>query len=258
MKTVVLSDVHLQPTPEGMERAAPFRRFLDRIDPADTDRLVVLGDLFDFWFEYRHVIFSGYFPVLRQLADLRDAGVQLHLVCGNHDFWAGRFLREDLGMEVHQAPVILPFGTARVLLVHGDGINPADRGYRVYKRIARAPWVVWAFRQLHPDLAMGLARRVSHGSRRLFGAADPSTGPEVEPLRAFARQTLAEGTADVVMCGHSHHPMCEAMATPGGTGAYINTGDWLVHQSYVTWENARFSLLREQAGVTDVIATHEA
>jgi UDP-2,3-diacylglucosamine hydrolase len=257
VKTIVLSDVHLQATPEGMERALPFRRFLERIDPQHTNRLIVLGDLFDFWFEYRHVIFSGYFPILRQFADLCDNGVELHLVCGNHDFWAGRFLREDLGMHVHQAAVTLPFGGDRVLLVHGDGINPADKGYRIYKRIARTPGVLWAFRQLHPDLAMGLARAVSHGSRRFFGAKDASKGPEVAPLRAFAQETLRQGEADVVMCGHSHYPVCEEMSTGTGQGAYINTGDWLMHQSYVEWEDGVFRLLREQAGVADVIAAYE-
>ena len=240
MNAVVFSDVHLNVAEDGRERMAACARFLRSIDPAHTDRVIILGDLFDFWFEYRHVIFSGYFDVLRAFADLADAGVRFHFVCGNHDFWAGRFLRDHLGFSIHNERLLLDFGDRRVLFVHGDGINPSDVSYRIYKRIARFPLVVWLFRLLHPDWAMALAQGVSRGSRHLKRVDDPSQGPEVKPLQEFARGALERGEADVVMCGHSHYPVVEEHPAPGGMGLYINTGDWLVHQSYVEWDGTAF------------------
>ncbi len=233
MKTLVLSDVHLSPFPDGRDTMARFTAFLRWIDPAIVGRLVVLGDLFDFWFEYRHVAFSGYFPVLQALANLRDRGVELHFIRGNHDFWAGRFLREGLGFQVHDE-ALLSFGERRVLFVHGDGVNPKDWSYRLYKRIARARFVVAAFRLIHPDWAMAIARAVSHGSRS-FHAKDVSKGSEIAPLRLFAQRRLSEGRLDAVVCGHCHYPELTEFPPGEGEGLYINTGDWLYHQTFALW-----------------------
>ena len=249
MRTLVFSDVHLDVTERGRDRMARFVAFLRSIDPNAVNRVIVLGDLFDFWFEYRHVAFSGYFDVLRVFADLRDAGVELHFFCGNHDFWAGRFLREQLGFAVHTEPATLAFGTRRVLLCHGDGLNPRDADYRVYKRIARSALARWLFGKLHPDRAMGLALRVSRTSRRATEAPEPGGGPEVNALEAYARGVLASGGADVVMLGHSHHPVRKEYPAPGGTGLYVNTGDWIWHQSFVEWDGEDF-LLRELGAKT--------
>jgi len=242
MHTVIVSDAHLGVTNSAKAQQQAFIGFLKTIDPARTRRLIVLGDLFDFWFEYRHVIFSGYFEVLRAFANLRDAGVELHFVCGNHDFWAGRFLHEDLGFTIYPAPTIMNMDGKRVLLAHGDGINPSDVGYRVYKKIARAKPVVALFRVLHPDWAMRLAQFVSHSSRRMFAAEDPAKGSEVGPLRAYAKGVLERGEADVVVLGHSHYPTVEEMPAPNGAGLYVNTGDWMFHRSYATWQDGQFKL----------------
>lgn len=242
MKTLVFSDVHLSVSQDGRDRMNVFVSFLRQIDTSEVGRIVILGDLFDFWFEYRHVIFSGYFDVLCALAELRDGGVEFHFVCGNHDFWAGRFLEDRLDFTIHREPVLLELDGKRVLFAHGDGINPEDRGYRAYKRIARMPIVVRLFSMLHPDRAMWLAQRVSHGSRSMFRVSDLSQGPEVKPLQRFAKKALADGRAEVVMCGHSHYPVKEEFPTPNGPGLYLNTGDWVNHRSYVECENGEFTL----------------
>ena len=217
-------------------------RFLRGVSPDAFDRVICLGDLFDFWFEYRHVVFSGYFETLRAFKDLRDAGVELHLVCGNHDFWGGRFLRDDLGFHIHPDSVLLNLGGRRVHLVHGDGVCPDDKLYRVYKRIARNPLVVGAFRLIHPDWAMSIARAVSHGSRSRQQNFDPATGPQAVALRGHATHLLTEGVADVVLCGHAHAPTREEIETERGTGLYLNTGDWLEHRSHVVWDGSDFHL----------------
>lgn len=244
MKTLIFSDVHLNVAEDGREKMGEFVDFLRGIDTREVDRIIILGDLFDFWFEYRHVIFSGYFDVLRAFAGLRDQGVCFHFVCGNHDLWAGRFLRERLGFAIHPDSVELDLSGRRCLFIHGDGINLRDWSYRIYKKIARLRWVAGLFRLLHPDWAMALGQVISRGSRRMSARPDTTKGPEVEPLRRFAEEMLARGKADVVLCGHSHYPVIEEYPTPGGAGEYINTGDWLFHHSYVEWDGANFQLLR--------------
>jgi len=240
MKTVVLSDVHLDPAPEGQAQRSDFARFLDTLPLFGIQRLIVLGDLFDFWFEYRHVVFSGYFDVLCALGRLRKQGIELHLVCGNHDFWAGRFLEQHLGFAVHRESVSIQFGNQRVLLAHGDGLNPQDRGYLFYKRLARSRIVITLFGLLHPDLAMAIAKRVSKTSRRITLQKDPAKGTEAEALRVFARGILEKGDADVVLCGHAHAPTREEYPSKEGTGLYINTGDWMYHRTYVEWDGTDF------------------
>ncbi len=242
-KTLLFSDVHLKVTDAARSHREAFVSFLRAISPDAYDRIICLGDLFDFWFEYRHVIFSGYFEVLRAFRDLGEAGGELHLVCGNHDFWGGRFLREELGFHIHPDSVLLDFGGRRTHLVHGDGVCPSDHFYRVYKRIARNPFVVEVFRLVHPDWAMAIARAVSHGSRSLQQNGDPAAGPQARALRDYAEQILVAGKADVVLCGHAHAPSREEIETPHGTGLYLNTGDWMVHRSHVVWDGRDFHLM---------------
>lgn len=241
-KVLIFSDVHLKVTPDDRPRQARLVEFLRSFDPAEYRRIICVGDLFDFWFEYQQVIYSGYFDVLRAFADLRDAGCELHLICGNHDFWGGRFLRDELGMHIHPDRFETEIGGRRVLFVHGDGINPTDRSYRVYKRFARNPLVVGAFRLIHPDWAMKIAQGVSHGSRTIKQERDPANGPEAKALQAYAADVIARGEADVVFCGHAHAPLHVSCPAPPGTGEYINTGDWFHHYSYATWDGERFAL----------------
>lgn len=241
-KTLIFSDVHLKVTETDKARQRAFVSFLRRFSPDEYDRMICLGDLFDFWFEYRHVIFSDYFELLRVFAEWRDAGMEMHLVCGNHDFWAGRFLRDELHFHVYPGEARIPFGDKLGLLFHGDGINATDYGYRIYKRFARNRLVIGAFRLLHPDWAMTLARGVSYGSRTITRAYDTTKGPEARAIREYARTALARGDADIILCGHAHAPVIETYPTPAGTGMYINTGDWLGHRSYIVWDGENFTL----------------
>lgn len=246
MKTLILSDIHLDANEDGRQNLLDFARDFSALVDDGVERIIILGDLFDFWFEYRHVIFSGYFDILRTFARMRDRGIAFHLICGNHDFWAGRFLHDHLGFEIHSDTAMMDFDGRRVLFVHGDGFNPKDAGYRLYKRIARNRVVVRLFAMLHPDLAMGIARRVSRTSRRLTRVDDPTKGSEARALAAHAQRILAEGQADIIMAGHAHAPAMMDFPTPNGHGLYINTGDWMYHRSYVIHENGQFHLLRAE------------
>jgi len=241
-KTLIFSDIHLKSIEDDIKRQKEFSSFLLSLPISEYDRMICLGDLFDFWFEYRSVIFSGFFDALHSFALMRDAGIAMHLVCGNHDFWAGRFLQGELGFNIHPGGCGLPFGEKQALLRHGDGLNPSDFAYRAYKRFARNPLVVGAFRMIHPDLAMMIARKVSHGSRSLLGVPNPEEGSEAKALRAYAQGVLGRGEADIVMCGHAHAPVIERHPSPRGEGLYINTGDWVAHRSYVVWDGQDFHL----------------
>lgn len=246
MKTLVFADVHLKGYGEDAATLNEFVAFLRGIDPEEFSRVVMLGDLFDFWFEYRHVIFAEYFEVLRALADLRDAGVELHLVCGNHDFWAGRFLREELGIHVHPDRFLLDAHDKRVLFVHGDGVNPRDWSYRLYKRFARWPIVVGLFRMLHPDFAMTVARRVSRASRRRFDEHFDNE-PEIRAVREHGRRCIERGEADIVISGHTHAVDDVTWDMEGRTGRYLNTGDWMIRRCYLVWDGAEFTPMRYEA-----------
>lgn len=239
MKAIIVADVHLNVADDGKQVREDFEAFLRAIDPAETRTIVLLGDIFDFWFEYRHVIFSGYFEILAAFKRLARQGVEFHFLCGNHDFWAGRFLHHHLGFHIHDQ-VTLPFGEKRVLFVHGDGIRKDDYAYRIYKRIARFPLVVAAFRWIHPDWAMGIAQFVSRGSRTLKSGKDPAEGSEVIPLRTFAQEVIGRGEADVVICGHSHYAEAIEIPTSDGIGLYMNTGDFLWRRKYIVWDGERF------------------
>lgn len=241
-KTLIFSDIHLKPAEQDRPRREAFAAFLRGISPEEFDRVICLGDLFDFWFEYRHVVFSAYFDVLRAFAGLREAGIEMHLVCGNHDFWAGRFLREELGIQVHQDTVHLPFGERTGLLLHGDGINAKDLFYRWYKPIARHGLAIGAFRLLHPDWAMGIARAVSKSSRTMFGTDNPDEGREAKALRKYAQGLIAAGTEELVLYGHAHAPGIETHPGPNGEGTYVNPGDWVHHRSHVIWDGTAFTL----------------
>lgn len=240
MKALIVSDAHLNVAADGQQTRDAFEALLRSLDPHETRTVVFLGDVFDFWFEYRHAVFSGYFEILAAMRRLARSGVQMHFICGNHDFWAGRFLREHLGMQIHDR-VVLPFGEQRALFIHGDGIRHDDYSYRIYKRIARFGPVVWGFRLLHPDVAMGIAQFVSRGSRKMHAGKDPAEGSEVVPLREFARAAITRNEADVVFCGHSHYAETVPITTPDGrTGQYFNTGDFLWHRNYIAWDGERF------------------
>jgi len=249
MKTLVFADVHLKVDEANRDTLDDFVAFLRTIDPAEFPRIVIVGDLFDFWYEYRHVIYSGYFDVLRVFADLRDAGVEFHLICGNHDFWAGRFFEKQLGFHVHRDAFDCTIGTRRVRFVHGDGVNPADVGYNFYKRIARIQFMIAGFRLVHPDWAMALAQRLSRASRRRNSPKERRLSPEIRAIREFARGLLESGEVDAVVCGHTHTAAYEEFDTPRGRSLYINTGGWLDDRAYWIWEED--SVTRYAGPLTD-------
>lgn len=240
--TVLASDAHLGAVPPENERA--FLDFL-RAVPELGDELILNGDLFDFWFEYRTVIPRGHFPVLRALADLVDGGIPVRLVGGNHDAWGGAFLRDAVGVHLVDGPLVTLVRGLRTYLAHGDGLGEGDRGYRLLKRAIRSRLGALAFRLLHPDAGARIVRRVSGTGQR------HDRGPGAEEERAarlseHAAALLRENPdLDLVAFGHVHRPELREVE-PGRY--YLNSGDWIHHFTFGRIRRSGLELCRWRPG----------
>ncbi len=237
-----VSDVHLGAVPDETERA--FRRWLRHVGEKGS-RLIVAGDLFDFWFEYRHVVPGRHVRVLAQLAELVESGVGVTMTGGNHDWWGGDYLRRRIGVDFHRAPLRAEIAGTSVLIAHGDGLGKGDLPYKALRAALRAAPTRWAFRWLHPDLGARLARRLSR-TRAHAAAGAAATGARARPLFDWAAERLAsDPTLGMVVAGHAHEPQVAEVA-PGRF--YVNTGDWVVHRSYATTGEDGRPILHEWTG----------
>jgi UDP-2,3-diacylglucosamine hydrolase len=237
----IVSDIHLGGVPEATERA--FLRFLEHVG-AEGRRLIIPGDLFDFWFEYGEIIHGRHFRTLAALADLVDAGMEVILTGGNHDAWGGRFLEEHVGVAFHAGMVRTEIAGRPALLAHGDGVGRGDLRYRALKGLIRSRPLIWGFRALHPELGLRLAQRVSSTETKADG--DAGAGGRARYIEEWASATLrAEPALSWVVCGHAHLPALTEVE-PGRY--YLNAGDWVTRRSYITIDAAGVPALREWTG----------
>ncbi|HEX6941160.1 MAG TPA: UDP-2,3-diacylglucosamine diphosphatase [Longimicrobiales bacterium] len=223
----IASDVHLGAVPRETETA--FLRFLGHVG-AHGRSLLLVGDLFDFWFEYGPVVPGRHFRVLAALRELVDAGIPVTLMGGNHDAWGGRFLRDEVGVAFHAEMQTMELGGRRALVAHGDGVGRGDLKYRALKAVLRSRPAILGFRLLHPELGVRLARAVSSTEHKV--ESDDAARGRAAHIAEWARLRLrAEPDLGLVVCGHAHVPSIEEVE-PGRF--YVNSGDWLKHDSYVT------------------------
>lgn len=236
MAIYFVSDFHLGERDRGRDirKLELFDKFLSKIS-SDLSHLIILGDLYDFWFEYRYLIPKHNLSILFRLRDLVKSGVRVTYICGNHDFWIGDFMQSELGFEVEMDQLVLDTPRGKILALHGDGIAPSDYKYRLLKRVLRNRAGIALYRQLPTTIAYKLALAVSGGSRH-YGEQKP-TDKFVSEYHDFARQKFSEGY-HAVICGHIHWP--ELVDIDGNF--YINCGDWLNYFSYVRLENGKFEL----------------
>lgn len=229
----IISDTHLGAAPPAVER--DLLAFL-RAVRGRADTLVVNGDLFDFWFEWKTVIPRGAFRTLGALSELRDSGTQIVWVAGNHDCWGGEVLRDDLGVDYTMGAWEGRLAGWRARVEHGDGLREReDKAYRRLRRVLRHPVAIRLFRSLHPDLATKIATKTSHTSRDMR-ARDAGTG-----LRAVAHAALAaDPTLDLLVYAHSHVAALER----AGRGVFANAGSWLDAPTYVALSDGAVELRR--------------
>lgn len=246
---VFLSDAHLGAPIGRAERGAWLVRFLESFR-GKIGGLFVVGDLFDFWFEYRHAIPKAHFQICRALADIIRSGVPAIYFGGNHDFWAGSYLKNEIGLVVADEPQTMEIQGRTIFVAHGDGLGKGDLGYRVLKRILRNKLCIGLYRWIHPDLGVPLAYRVSALSRRK--TLDRSIWlPRL--IDTVASPKLAD-RHDSVVIGHIHEP--EHLRLPGGD--FLILGDWIDHFTYAVLEDGKFTLRRYvPAGDDEVIAVEE-
>jgi UDP-2,3-diacylglucosamine hydrolase len=225
-----LSDVHLAVHENELEtrKRTNLLQFLEGID-GKAESLYILGDLFDFWFEWYHVIPKYWFPVLSALKTLNDHGVKVYLLPGNHDFVTSEYLERNIG--IRQLPESHEFvaGGKRFYLAHGDGLAKRDRGYRLLKRIIRSRASIFLFRTfISADLGVQLAKWISRSSRELRQIDRSAWNEEYFD---FARSLFSEGI-DYVLLGHLHQPL----EREENGRKYINCGDWLREYSYARFD----------------------
>jgi len=232
-----LSDAHLGAESKELEAAREQRlhRFLDSL-PGRASALYIIGDLFDFWFEYRTVIPRRHFHTLAALERIRNAGIPIRYLGGNHDFWIGGFLTDELGIEVHDGPVTLETQGRRLWIHHGDGLVGGDLGYRILKRVLRNRVCIALYGLIHPDLGVAIAAWVSKASRhsRELRALDRD-----RLVCEIAAPRFAEGY-DGVLIGHFH----DVLEWRGEGRDFLVIGDWIRHFSYAVLEGGRLRLER--------------
>ena len=230
-----ISDCHLGAgfPPDRENREKRVLAFLEHEAP-QAGTLYVLGDLFDFWFEYREAVFRRHFRVLSALRALVVHGTRVVFLGGNHDFWAGSFLRDDIGCEVHLDPIREETQGRKLFLAHGDGLGPGDRGYPILRSVLRHPLSIAGFGLLHPNWGMGIADSVSRFSR---SRRDESKFNAEELCRYLADPLLADGL-DAVVIGHYHHPT----HLHRDHGEFVILGDWLARNTFAQLEDGVFEL----------------
>lgn len=231
-KTYFASDLHLgaPDAASSLVRERHFVRWLETIK-ADAETLYLMGDVFDFWFEYREAIPKGFSRILGKLCELADLGVKIHYFVGNHDMWMRQYFTEQFGATVHYQPVVRKIGGKTYFIGHGDGLGPGDRKYKLLKRVFRNPLAQWAFHRLHPNFGIGLANYFSRKSRRKTGHQDAVDHGDQEFLLIFARETLKENPEiDYFVFGHRHLPKYHPLENEK---AYLNLGDWITHFTYL-------------------------
>lgn len=236
MKSVFfVSDLHfgLQSPDREKEKERRFLSFLAHVG-AEGERLYVLGDLFDYWFEYDHVIPRGYHHILSGLGNLVAAGIRVEYLAGNHDFWLRDFFPEELGIPVHKDPISVVLGDKKFYLHHGDGLALRDTGYRILKRILRNRVNIALFSLLHPDWTAAIAKASSRASRTYTSHKDYG---ETDGMIIEATKRIQEGN-DIIVMGHRHHPLLQTI----GTGTYVNLGDWLSHWTYAEFDGHTIAL----------------
>lgn len=235
------SDNHLgAPTAEASKpRELLFVKWLDEIKE-DAAVIFLLGDLFDFWFEYKHVVPKGFVRTLGKLAEIRDSGIPVYFFAGNHDLWMTDYFKKELNIPVFHDPREFEFNDKKFLIGHGDGLGPGDVGYKRMKKVFTNPFSKWLYRWLHPDLGVPLAKYFSVRNKAISGEKDIEyLGEEKEWLIQYCRRKLETKHYDYFVFGHRHLPLEVDL---NGRSTYFNLGDWIQHYTYGEFDGGKLAL----------------
>lgn len=246
------SDLHLGlPThDESLPREKLFIKWLDKIKP-DAAELYLLGDIFDFWFEYHRVVPKGYNRFLGKIAEFTDSGIPVYFFSGNHDVWMFDYFQKELNVIVHHNPIVKNFNGKDFFLAHGDGLGPWDKGYKLLKAIFTSPTLQWLFARLHPNFSLWFGNQWSVSSRYSKEITHVFKGEE-ELITRFARLELKQTHHDYFIFGHWHSPIIYKLAESSNL---VILGDWLVNNTYSVFDGEKLFLKRYNLDGEDSIVS---
>ena len=241
-KIYFASDQHFgAPTAEKSKvREEKFVAWLDLVKK-DATCIFLLGDLFDFWFEYNTVVPKGFVRVLGKLAELRDSGIPIHFFVGNHDLWMRDYFEKELNIPVYHEPKEFTFDNKTFYIGHGDGLGPGDYGYKRMKKVFVNPLCKWLFKWLHPDIGVALAQHLSVKNKLISGDEDVVyRGEKNEWLVLYSKEILTKKHYNFFVFGHRHLPMTLEI---GKDSEYVNTGDWVSYFTYGVFDGEKMEVL---------------
>jgi len=240
-KIYFISDFHL-----GVPNDTDSRKREDKIVSwlnsikHDAQILYLMGDVFDYWFEYKEVVPRGYVRLLGKLAELSDAGVEMHYFTGNHDMWVFDYLPKEIGLQIHRAPIQKEYNGKKFFLGHGDGLGPGDFGYKFIKKVFANKLAQWLFARVHPNTGIGLMKFFSRKSRIATGTSDDVyLGDDKEWLMIYCREVLQKEHYDYFIFGHRHMPLDKRL---NAQSRYINLGEWINHFTYAVFDGQELML----------------
>jgi len=235
------SDNHLgaPSSKDSLPREKKFVRWLDSIKH-DAAAIFLLGDLFDFWFEYKTVVPKGFVRVLGKLAEISDSGIPIHFFVGNHDLWMRDYFEKELNIPIYRDSKEFTINDKVFFIGHGDGKGPGDKGYKRMKKVFTNKFFNWCFRWFHPELGMRFAQYLSVKNKFISGENDKKfLGEDNEWLAQYARRKLETKHYDYFLFGHRHLPM---EIKVGAHSTYFNLGDWITHYTYGVFDGIQFEL----------------
>lgn len=239
-KIFFASDFHLGVPNHASSRHREDKivRWLDSIK-AEAAEIYLLGDIFDFWFEYATVIPKGFVRLQGKLAELSDSGIQITMFKGNHDMWMFEYFTQELGIKIISDELVLQKNGKRFFLHHGDGLGPGDAKYKLLKKFFRSGLCQWLFARLHPNFGVGVAQRWSMSSRIANDKKEAFVSQEQEWLVTFCKEILGKEHYDYLIFGHRHLPLDIRLAE---NSRYINLGEWINHFSYAMFDGETVEL----------------
>ena len=244
-KVYFASDNHLgAPTKEAsLPREKKFVSWLNEIKK-DAVAIFLIGDLFDFWFEYKTVVPKGFTRTLGKLAELSDSGIPIYYFVGNHDLWMSGYFEDELGIPVFHKPQEFTINNSSFFIGHGDGLGPGDKGYKRMKKVFTNPFFKWLFRWLHPDIGVRIAQYLSVKNKLISGDDDATfLGEDNEWLVAYSKRKLETKHRDFFVFGHRHLPLEIDL---NSESKYMNLGDWIQYYTYGVFDGTNLMLERSK------------
>ena len=240
-KSYFASDFHLGVSSyeESLAREKKIVRWLSEIE-SDCETLFLMGDVFDFWYEYTTVVPKYYTRLLGKLASMTDDGIKIYFFKGNHDMWTFDYLQKEIGLVVVDEELLVTIGNSKLYLHHGDALWKGEASYIFIRKLFRSRWAIWLFHRLHPNFGIGLAKYLSVSSRKKNSVKDQLDIPlEKEYQYQFAMDHSAKNDVDYYIFGHRHKPMD---VTIGDNARLINLGDWITKNTYAVLEDNNVTL----------------